>query len=149
MKQKPFAVSAIIFNKKGQVLCVSRKDDYNDFGAIGGKIDPGETPQQAIIREIKEETNLKVKEEDLVEIFNGKCYTKENESKINICYLVKKYKGKPKQMEKGLVVWDSFYRIIEGSFGKYNEKVLDAILVNYLDTINYNDEKSNANTQWF
>jgi mutator protein MutT len=135
MKQKPFAVSALIINKKGKILCVSRKDDYNDYGMIGGKIDPGETPQQAIIREIKEETNLKVKEKDLVEIFNGKCYTKENESKINICYLVKIYEGKPKQMEKGLVKWDSFYKVIEGSFGDYNKQVLDKVLFNYIDLI--------------
>jgi len=135
MKQKPFAVSAIISNKKGQVLCVSRKDNHNDFGLPGGKLDPGETPEEAIVREIKEETGLKVSKNDLEEIFIAPCLVNETESKINVCYIVLKYRGKPKQMEAGLVEWYSFSKLLEPqcSFREYNSKVLDTLLKYYLN----------------
>jgi 8-oxo-dGTP pyrophosphatase MutT (NUDIX family) len=39
-----------------RVLAVSRKGNPEDFGLPGGKIDPGETPEQAAVRELREET---------------------------------------------------------------------------------------------
>ncbi len=41
-------------------LSVSRKDDPNKIGFIGGKIDDGEEPEQALLREVLEETGLHV-----------------------------------------------------------------------------------------
>ena len=38
------------------------------MGLVGGMIDQGETPEQALTREISEEINLKVKENDLQKI---------------------------------------------------------------------------------
>lgn len=50
------AVVALIFNKDGRVLSVSRKDNPDDIGLVGGKVDPPETILQALIRETFEET---------------------------------------------------------------------------------------------
>ena len=57
--------AAIIVNKKGQILLQSRAD-RNKWGLPGGCQELGERFQDTIIREIKEETNLDVKEEDLI-----------------------------------------------------------------------------------
>ena len=46
-------------------LSVSRKDDPNKIGFIGGKIDDGEEPEQALLREVLEETGLHVTIEPL------------------------------------------------------------------------------------
>lgn len=64
--------AAIILNEKGQVLLQSRAD-RDKWGLPGGCQELGERFQDTIIREIKEETNLDVKEEDLelVDIVSG------------------------------------------------------------------------------
>lgn len=48
-----------IIEKDGLILSISRKHDHNDLGLPGGKIEPGETPEQAVIREVQEEVGLK------------------------------------------------------------------------------------------
>ena len=56
--------SAIIVNDKGQIL-LQKRADRDKWGLPGGCQELGERFQDTIIREIKEETNLDVKEEDL------------------------------------------------------------------------------------
>lgn len=54
----------IIANEKGQILLQSRAD-RNKWGLPGGCQELGERFEDTILREIKEETNLDVREEDL------------------------------------------------------------------------------------
>ena len=56
--------AAIIVNKQGQILLQSRAD-RNKWGLPGGCQELGERFQDTIIREVKEETNLDVNENDL------------------------------------------------------------------------------------
>ena len=56
------AVQVVILNDNGEVLAVSRKEDHNDFGLVGGKVDEGETPIQAILRETLEEREIEVQD---------------------------------------------------------------------------------------
>lgn len=58
------ACGCLIFNNKGQVLLQRRSDD-GLWGNPGGSMELGETIYETIIREIKEETNLDIKEKDL------------------------------------------------------------------------------------
>jgi len=54
------SVVAIIFqNNRKEVLCVQRRD-VPMWVMPGGAVDPGETPEEAVIREVKEETGLDV-----------------------------------------------------------------------------------------
>ncbi len=65
MDKKTVRVVCAIFIKDGKVFAAQR--DYGEFKGLwefpGGKIEPGETPEQAIVREIKEElgTDISVK----------------------------------------------------------------------------------------
>lgn len=57
-----------IFNDKGEVL-LQRRGDSNKWGFPGGAIEIGETPQEAAIREVKEETGLDVEVGDIIGIY--------------------------------------------------------------------------------
>ncbi len=97
--------AAIILNEKNQVL-LQRRADRDVWGLPGGCQELGERFQDTIIREVKEETNLDVLEEDLklIDIVSGS--TRRNsypngDVVINntALYCIKKYTGEIK--------WDS------------------------------------------
>jgi 8-oxo-dGTP pyrophosphatase MutT (NUDIX family) len=65
------AVAAIIFNEQGEVLLQLRSD--NRLWALpGGAIEPGEEPAEAVIREVYEETGLRVLPERISGVYGGK-----------------------------------------------------------------------------
>ena len=91
--------AAIIVNDKGQILLQSRSD-RDMWGLPGGCQELGERFQDTIIREIKEETNLNVKEEDLelIDIVSGSSRRNSypnGDVVINntVLYCVKRYSG--------------------------------------------------------
>lgn len=63
-------VAAVIRNGRGEVLLHQRGDDAC-WGLPGGAIEPGEEPAQAVIREVYEETGLRVVPERLVGVYGG------------------------------------------------------------------------------
>jgi mutator protein MutT len=65
-----FATVAILFNEENKLLLLKRSEYDNwmasKFALVGGGIEENEIPEEAIMREIKEETNLSVKKPKLV-----------------------------------------------------------------------------------
>lgn len=53
------AVCGLLFHNN-KILSVSRKENHNDFNLFGGKLESGETWEQALIRECYEETGCNV-----------------------------------------------------------------------------------------
>ena len=60
---------AIIFDREGRVLLGHRRD-MDMWNLPGGRIEAGEMPDEAIIREVLEETGLCVRAEKLVGIYS-------------------------------------------------------------------------------
>ncbi|HEV8451890.1 MAG TPA: NUDIX domain-containing protein [Gaiellales bacterium] len=56
---------ALVQNQRGEVLLVRRADDGR-WAMPGGWVDPGEMPEQAVVREVAEETGLQVSAPRLV-----------------------------------------------------------------------------------
>ncbi len=54
----PQAVCLLLLNQNEEILAISRRDDPNAWGLPGGKVDPGETLEIAVVRETFEETGL-------------------------------------------------------------------------------------------
>lgn len=97
--------AAIIVNENRQILLQSRAD-RDRWGLPGGCQELGERFQDTVIREIKEETNLDVKEEDLelIDIVSGASRRNDypnGDVVINntALYCIRKYSGELK--------WDS------------------------------------------
>lgn len=97
--------AAIIVNENGQILLQSRAD-RDRWGLPGGCQELGERFQDTVIREIKEETNLDVKEEnlELIDIVSGASRRNDypnGDVVINntALYCIRKYSGELK--------WDS------------------------------------------
>lgn len=97
--------AAIIINDKEEIL-LQKRADRDKWGLPGGCQELGERFQDTIIREIKEETNLDVKEEDLklIDIVSGSSRINDypnGDVVINntVLYCIKKYSGD--------LLWDS------------------------------------------
>lgn len=97
--------AAIIVNSEGQILLQSRAD-RDKWGLPGGCQELGERFQDTVLREVKEETNLDVKEEDLelIDIVSGASRRNDypnGDVVINntVLYCIRKYSGELK--------WDS------------------------------------------
>lgn len=54
------AVDAIILNDKGEILLIERKNPPDGWALPGGFVDPGESVETALAREVAEETTLQV-----------------------------------------------------------------------------------------
>lgn len=69
MAVKTIKVVAAIIRKDNQIFATAR--GYGDFKGMwefpGGKIEPGETPQEALAREIREELDTEIEVGDLLD----------------------------------------------------------------------------------
>jgi 8-oxo-dGTP pyrophosphatase MutT (NUDIX family) len=65
------AVRLWIHREDGQLLVVNRRQNPNLLCMPGGKVDPGETLEQAAARELAEETGLRVPSSALRVLFTG------------------------------------------------------------------------------
>ncbi len=63
-------VFAAILDEHGRILCVRRAYGPKNWSTPGGKLDPNETPTQALVREVREETGYIVAPGRLVGVYS-------------------------------------------------------------------------------
>jgi len=61
-------VSGLVFDVAGRVL-LQRRSDTRTWSVIGGMIDPGEEPADAVVREVFEETGIQVEPERISGVY--------------------------------------------------------------------------------
>ena len=100
-------VAAIICNdlsEKTKILATQRGyGDYKDGWEFpGGKIEEGETPQQALVREIKEEMGAEIEVHDLIDVID---YDYENFHLHMNCYWATVARGELRLLEHEAAKW--------------------------------------------
>lgn len=101
----------------GNVLATSRKDNHEDFGLPGGKVEIDELPEQALRREVKEETGLTLL--DVEEVYEG------TERDWIVKVFTAKTEGEIYTEENIVVDWVPWQKVLDGSFGAFNKKLFD------------------------
>lgn len=102
--------TTLCFLMDGDQICLAMKK--RGFGAgrwngAGGKLEEGETPHEAAVRELKEELGVDVAKEHLTQVgdidflFNER---PEWNQKVNI-FFVEKWEGEPQESEEMLPKW--------------------------------------------
>ena len=92
---KHFCASAFVINPKDKKILLVKHADYDKWLQPGGHIEEDETPEEAAIREVYEETGIKItllgehfpREDDLIRPLGVQCNRKENGNRfIDIIY---------------------------------------------------------------
>lgn len=116
-------------------MATSRRGTTNLWGFPGGKVDEGETPEQALVREIEEETGVKLDINHLERIFSEDCGPGKD-GRIFHCYAYaynKSITEEPRSVEPGILTkWVTFGDLVNGPFGEYNRNLFRKAGVNTL-----------------
>ncbi|KMT58607.1 8-oxo-dGTP diphosphatase MutT [Paenilisteria newyorkensis] len=92
---KDIHVVGAIIQKNNKILCVQRADSAvngADWEFPGGKIEPGETPEQALIREVQEEIGCAI---TVNQAFDHTVYAYEFANVHLTCFLCDLITGEP------------------------------------------------------
>ena len=106
-KNIKIVVSLALINDADEILLSKRPKNKHLAGFWefpGGKVETGEVPEIALIREIKEELDINI---------NNKCIAPLSFSEFNykefqlllLLYVCRRWEGEPKSMEKNEIVW--------------------------------------------
>ncbi|MEO0466058.1 MAG: 8-oxo-dGTP diphosphatase MutT [Pseudomonadota bacterium] len=99
--------AAALYNDLGDILLAQRPEGKSMAGLWefpGGKVEVGETPEDALVRELHEELHITVTAEDLKPITFAS-HTYENFHLLMPLYACKSWVGEPKGAEGQTLAW--------------------------------------------
>ena len=122
-------VAAALFDREGRVL-IARRPPGKQLAGLwefpGGKVEPGESPEAALIREVKEELDLTVDEAALAPItFASHAYA--DFHLLMPLYAVTRWEGEPVAREHDGLAWAA-----PDDLGSYAMPPADAPLISAL-----------------
>jgi 8-oxo-dGTP diphosphatase len=105
-----WVVAAVLINEKGEMLISERPQGKALPGVWelpGGKMEPGETPEVSLIRELQEELGIQVREEDL-EPLTFASYRYDTFHMIMPLYLCHRWESTPHGAEGQRLAWVNY-----------------------------------------
>ena len=124
-----------LINEKNEVLISLRKnrDDYNDYWEYpGGKVEKGETTDQALVREIKEELDLNVSSNCVAPLTFTVAHD-ETIQTILLLHVCRKWQGSPESRLDQRIEWVRPVNLIQYKMPKPNS-FLNSMLRDWVAT---------------
>jgi len=118
--------AVIYIEKDSKVLGVTRRNS-DLYGLPGGKVDPGETVYEALVRELREETGVILTKSDIRPFFIKSSIGVDKKQYIVTCFMLSDFSIsiQPYQCEKDILVnWITREQLITGAFPSYNVDVI-------------------------
>ena len=106
-KNLKIVVSIALINNCDQVLIAKRPNNKHLAGFWefpGGKIEKDETPENAIIREVKEELNVNINNKCIAPLSFSE-FDYENFHLLLLLYICRRWEGEPRPMEENELKW--------------------------------------------
>ena len=100
-------VAAALVDADGRVLIAKRPEGKALAGLWefpGGKIEPGERPEETLIRELREELGISVKEPCLAP-FTFASHSYEDVHLLMPVYVCRRWEGAPRAVEHAAIAW--------------------------------------------
>jgi 8-oxo-dGTP diphosphatase len=122
-------VAAALVDADGRVLIAQRPQGKQLAGLWefpGGKVEPGETPETALIRELDEELGITVKQACLAP-FVFASHTYDDFHLLMPLFLIRRWEGEPERREHQAITW-----VRPNDMRNYPMPPADAPLVAYL-----------------
>jgi 8-oxo-dGTP diphosphatase len=127
MSSRLHVAVGVIVDSQNQVLISQRANSAHQGGLWefpGGKVEPGETVQQALQRELQEELDIAVAgSEPLLEV----SYDYPDKSVLLDVHVVRDYDGKARGLEGQPIAWVIPAALADYTFPAANQPILEAV----------------------
>lgn len=123
-------VAALIWNNEKILICQrpANKSRALLWEFVGGKVEAGETPKDALIRECKEELNIEIVAEDIF------CEVTHEYPDISVHLLLFNayiLKGTPEKLEHNDILWVGVDELFDYDFCPADKEILERIKDRY------------------
>jgi len=135
-KKLVLVAAAAIFDTQERILLAQRPEGKSMAGLWefpGGKIENGEAPETALIRELEEELSIKVNESTLKSL-NFVSFSYPDFHLLMVLYACREWSGEPKPVEGQKLAW-----VHPKDLMNYDAPAADIPLFKFLDSGQYRD----------
>lgn len=114
----------VVMRSTGDVLAVFREDPPRGWALPGGHVDHGEGFEDAMVREVFEETGVRVTDPLLVLTMDG---DKQGPYEVRF-YVARALPGEVRASDEGAPAWTPWGTVLAGPYGREAAEVLGALV---------------------